>query len=222
MARRTPFSEKKKLRLVSGGRCSQLLSREDTESSQLFRAKLLRERGLSCFELPQDSWFGRPGLSRPCRSLRCHTHSPLLGRRHLVAHTRKSMHVFLGRVNISPLPFQDYCPGTWVPRPVSHFLSLSTLNSRGTPPTHPTSGPQLLTHPHWRFLRDKDRPHRLSPSSFPPLVQGIQSFLCFFPQPLAPRLVLTLQRRQQSPSLHMASCVRVHFLQQLPPARLHS
>lgn len=38
----TPFSEKKKLRLVIGGQCGRL-SREDTESSQLFRAKLLRE-----------------------------------------------------------------------------------------------------------------------------------------------------------------------------------
>lgn len=39
----TPFSKKKKLRLVSGGQCGWLLSREDRESSQLFRAKLLRE-----------------------------------------------------------------------------------------------------------------------------------------------------------------------------------
>lgn len=77
--------------------------------------------------------------------------------------------------------------------------------------------------PHWRFLQDKAHPHRLSSSSFPPPIKGIQSFLFFFSRPaLRARSVLTLQRRQQSPSLHMASCVRVHFLQQLPPARLHS
>lgn len=57
-----------------------------------------------------------------------------------MAHTRKSMHVFQGRINISPLPFQGYCSGTWVPRPVSHFLSLFTLNSKGDSP-HPTLPP---------------------------------------------------------------------------------
>lgn len=58
-----------------------------------------------------------------------------------MAHTRKSMHVFLGRRNISPLPFQGYCPGTWVPRSVSHFPSLLTLNSKGDSPPHPILPP---------------------------------------------------------------------------------
>lgn len=48
------------------------------------------------------------------------------------------MHVFLGRMNISPVPLQGYCPGTWVPSSVSHFLSLSTVRSKGD---LPASGP---------------------------------------------------------------------------------
>lgn len=136
-----------------------------------------------------------------------------------MAHTRKSMHVFLGRIKNFPLPFQGYCPGTWVPRPVSHFLSLSTLSSRGDQPRNP--GPQLLTHLPLALPSGQGPPTQTQLLLIPASYRGHPIVSLLAPPPLA-RWVLTLQRRQQSPSLHMASCVRVHFLQQLPPARLHS
>lgn len=46
--------------------------------------------------------------------------------------------------------------------------------------------------------------------------------LCFFLCLLMLTQYCTLQPLQQSPLLHIASCVSVHFLQQAPPLRAHS
>lgn len=90
------------------------------------------------------------------------------------------MHVFLGRMNISPLPLQGYCPGTWVPSPVSHFLSLSTVSSKGD---LPASGPQLPIHPPLALSSGQGPPTQTQLLLIPASYQGhpIISFLLLPP-----------------------------------------
>lgn len=146
-------------------------------------------------EPPKDSRFGRPGLSRRCRSQRCHTHSPLLGRRPLVARTRKSMHAFLERINVSPLPTQRNLL-SWNLAPKASFLfpvPLGPQHLRVISHIIPHSRPPALTpSPHPRptdISFGTGRVHTYNPLLLPPASCREHPIVSLLPAPpsLLPR-----------------------------------
>lgn len=118
--------------------------------------------------------------------------------------------MFPERINISPLPpTQGYPtvllePGSQAQLLISCPSAPST--SKGNSPASNSLTPNP-TGPIDAAFGTGPAHTMLGSSSLPPLVQGIQSSLCSWPRPpsRARLIFLTLQRRQQSPSLHMAS-----------------